>query len=76
MYQHSGGEVLVGLKQLDTTRKPLSMLSDEELLELIKDNDKNALEFLINIYPSENESLFCRWRRSRGCHTRRIDWTL
>ena len=50
MYQHSGGEVLVGIKYLDTTRKPFAMLSYEELLERIKDNDKNALEFLINRY--------------------------
>lgn len=40
----------MGIEQLDTKSKPLTALSDEELLERIDDNDKSALEYLINKY--------------------------
>jgi len=40
----------VGLEQLDTKIRTFTALSDEELLELIDENDKNALEYLINKY--------------------------
>lgn len=40
----------MGLEQLDTKIRTFTALSDEELLELIDENDKNALEYLINKY--------------------------
>jgi len=40
----------VGLEQLDTKYSSLTELSDEELLELIDEDDKQALEYLINKY--------------------------
>lgn len=40
----------MGLEQLDTPKRGLTALSDEELLELIDEDDKIALEYLINKY--------------------------
>lgn len=40
----------MGLEQLERDAKSLSMLSDEELLELIDEDDKSALEHLIDKY--------------------------
>lgn len=40
----------MGLEQLDTRQRRLTALSDEELLKLIDEDDKHALEHLINKY--------------------------